>query len=173
MRSVVCRALLATALIFVFPTVYADFEEDYETRQWQEIEVKLPAAPKAENLQNFYVSAATKNQFFIDMSSLSVGADGVVRYVLVVLSPQGARNVTYEGIRCETRERRIYASGHADGSWAKARRNEWSRIRDEYANRYHAALFLDYFCPVGAIVRDADEAKRALVKGGHSEMNRW
>ncbi len=173
MRSIVYRVLFASVLVSAFPFVHADFEEDYETRQWQELEVKLPAAPKAENLQSFYVSAASKNQFFIDMKSLSVGADGVVRYVLVVLSPQGARNVTYEGMRCETRERRIYASGHTDGSWAKARRNEWTRIQDEYANRYHAALFLDYFCPVGVIVRDADEAKRALLKGGHPDLQRW
>lgn len=151
----------------------ADFEEDYESKKWQEMEVQLPASPKQENLLSFYVSAATSNRFFIDGSSLSVGADGVVRYVLVVVSPEGGRNVTFEGMRCEARERRIYASGRLDGTWAKTRKNEWVRIQEAYANRHHAALFLDYFCPVGVIVRNADEARSALVRGGHRDTLQW
>lgn len=163
---------LLAALGFV-PMALADFEEDYETKKWQEIAVQLPVAPKGENLLPFYVSAATSNRFFIDGSTLSVGSDGVVRYVLVVLSAEGGRNVTFEGMRCEARERRIYASGRSDGSWSKARKNEWVRIQDVYANRHHAALFLDYFCPVGVIVRNSDEARSALVRGGHRDIQHW
>jgi hypothetical protein len=153
--------------------VRADFEEDYESKKWQELEVRLPVAPKQENLLPFYVSAATSNRFFIDGSTLDVGSDGVVRYVLVVLSAEGGRNVTFEGMRCEARERRIYASGRLDGTWSKARKNEWVRIQDAYANRHHAALFLDYFCPVGVIVRNVDEARAALVRGGHRDIQQW
>lgn len=164
--SLLLSAMLASA------TVFADFEEDYENKQWQEIEVQLPAAPRQETLLPFYVSAATENRFFIDGATLTVGSDGVVRYVLLVLTPQGARNVTYEGMRCLTRERRIYASGRLDGSWSKARKNEWVRIQDAYANRQHAALFLEYFCPVGNIVQDAAEARNALIKGVHPDNKR-
>lgn len=148
---------------------FADFEEDYEKKQWQELEVQLPAAPRQETLQPFYVSAATDNQFLIDMATLTVGVDGVIRYVLLVLTPDGGRNVTFEGMRCESRERRIYASGRRDGTWSKSRINEWSRIQDVYANRQHAALFLEYFCPNGVIVRDLAEAKDALKRGGHPD----
>ncbi|MDP3540619.1 MAG: CNP1-like family protein [Azonexus sp.] len=148
---------------------FADFEEDYEKKQWQELEVQLPAAPRQETLQPFYVSAATDNQFLIDMATLTVGEDGVIRYVLLVLTPGGGRNVTFEGMRCESRERRIYASGRRDGTWSKSRINEWSRIQDVYANRHHAALFLEYFCPNGVIVRDVAEAKDALKRGGHPD----
>jgi hypothetical protein len=161
-------SLLLVAML-TSATVFADFEEDYESKQWQEIEIQLPAAPKQETLLPFYVSAATENRFFIDGATLTVGSDGVVRYVLLVLAPQGARNVTYEGMRCETRERRIYASGRLDGSWSKARKNEWVRIQDAYANRHHAALFLEYFCPVGNIVQNAAEARNALIKGVHPD----
>ncbi len=166
-------ALSLLTLVLTPSFAVADFEEDYESKQWQEVEVALPAAPKEANLQPFYVSAATSNRFFIDISTLSVGSDGVVRYVLLVLSPEGGRNVTFEGMRCESRERRIYASGRQDGSWSKARKNEWVRIQDAYANRHHAALFLDYFCPFGNIVRDAAEAKKALMLGGHPDNKRW
>ncbi len=148
-----------------------DFEGDYDTKSWQEIEVKLPAAPKSGNLLPIYVSAATSNQFFVDGASLSVGADGVVRYVMVIRSAAGAQNVSFEGMRCETRERRIYASGRQDGTWSKARNNEWVRIQDVYGNRHHAALFLEYFCPFGNIVLDATEARRALQQGGHPDTS--
>lgn len=164
-------SLLLVAML-TSATVFADFEEDYESKQWQEIEIQLPAAPKQETLLPFYVSAATENRFFIDGATLTVGSDGVVRYVLLVLAPQGARNVTYEGMRCETRERRIYASGRLGGSWSKARKNEWVRIQDAYANRQHAALFLEYFCPIGNIVQDAAEARNALIKGVHPDNKR-
>lgn len=165
--------LLFSALVGVAYPAWADFEEDYESKKWQEMEVQLPAAPRQENLLPFYVSAATSNRFFVDGSTLTVGADGVVRYVLVVLSAEGGRNVTYEGMRCEARERRIYASGRLDGTWSKARKNEWVRVQDAYANRYHAALFLDYFCPGGVIVRSSEEARTALINGGHREIKHW
>lgn len=151
---------LAAAAVFAAPDVESD--EEYLPKVWKELEVDFPAAPVESSLQSFYVSAAASNQFFVDLATLTVGADGVVRYVLVILTPGGVRNVTYEGMRCETREWRVYALGRADGAWSKARRNDWSRIRDEYVNRYHAALFLDYFCPGGVIVNSEDEARKAL-----------
>lgn len=173
MRMLRDSVLFLLFVLGMMSPVWADFEEDYENKKWQELEVSLPATPKQENLLPFYVSAATSNHFFIDGSTLDVGSDGVVRYVLVVLSAEGGRNVTFEGMRCETKERRIYASGRLDGTWSKARRNEWVRIQDAYANRHHAALFLDYFCPVGVIVRNVDEARAALVRGGHRDIQQW
>lgn len=151
----------------------ANFDEDYEVRQWQEVELSLPAPPKQETMQSFYVSATSTNRFSVDRSTLSVGADGVVRYVLQVDTPGGVRNVTYEGIRCETRERRIYASGRLDGRWSKARNSAWERIRDIPPNRQHAALFLDYFCPGGVIVGSVAEAQAALLGEGHPRNRLW
>ena len=165
----------ALALLTLFGTSFqacADSDEKSESRQWQEAEFQLPPAPQPENLLPFYVSAVTTNRFFIDGSTLSVGADGVVRYVLVVLSPEGGRNVTFEGMRCQTRERRIYASGRTDGAWSKSRRQEWVVIQDAVANRHHAVLFFEYFCPAGSIVRDADEARHWLVRGGYLDSRR-
>lgn len=156
--------------LFFASAVGASFEEDYEAKPWQEIEVALPAAPARESLLPFYVSAATDNRFFVDAATLTVASDGVVRYVLKVVSSEGAVTVSFEGMRCETRERRMYASGRNDGSWSKSRNNQWSFIQDAASNRQYAALFVDYFCPGGVIVRDADEARRALRRGGHAEI---
>ena len=173
MKVFLLKVFCISSLVGVTAPVFADFEEDYDAKQWQEVAVQLPLAPQKESLIPFFVSAATENRFFIDGPSLTVGEDGVVRYILVVQTVGGARNVSYEGVRCLTRERRIYASGHLDGGWSKSRNNEWVRIQDAVANRQHAVLFLDYLCPGGVIVRNATEARDALRKGGHPDAMRW
>lgn len=164
-------ALLVALLVSV--SVCAEVEEDDEKKPWQELAVQLPPAPDAGSQLPFYVSAATDNRFSIDRKSLSVDSDGVVRYVLTIATAGGARNVTYEGMRCETREHRIYASGRLDGSWSKSRNNEWGRIKDVVANRHHAVLFLEYFCPGGVIVANTAEAVDALRRGVHPLNQRW
>lgn len=171
------RVLTLSALLLLAQTLPAgaaerERDEDDFPRQWQELEVQFPKAPVRENLLPLYVSAASDNKFYIDGSSLSVGADQVIRYVMVVETPGGAHNVTFEGMRCESRSRRIYGAGRLDGSWSKARNSDWVRILDAYANRQHAALFLEYFCPFGNSVRTAAEARDALVRGGHPDVRR-
>lgn len=115
----------------------------------------LPAAPAKENLLPFYVSASTTMSFAIDAPSVSVTPDGVVRFTLVIASTEGARNISHEGIRCTTAERKLYATGMADGSWSASRNEAWSQIRDVGANRQYAALFKDYFCDFGSVAGSA------------------
>ncbi len=157
-------ALLACAFVWAAPD--DDEDDPYLPKAWKEIEVEFPPPPVDGNLLPIYLNAAAQSRFLVDATSLRVDADGVVRYVLVVLTPGGARNVSYEGMRCETREWRIYASGRSDGSWSKARRAEWRPVRDESVNRYHAALFLDYFCIGGIIADNAEAARKMLRRGG-------
>lgn len=164
----VIRALFVAALVALpLVSVAVGFEDDYEKKSWGEIEPQLPVPPKAENLVAFYVSATTDNQFYIDRKSLSVGEEGVVRYTLVVVTPSGARNVSYEGIRCETGELRLYAFGRGDGSWGKSRGSHWLSIDGSVTrNRHHVALFSEYFCPVGGVAARAVDILRALDRGG-------
>lgn len=145
----------------------SDFEEDFEDQEkpWQEVATQLPAAPKPENLLPFYVSPTATQSFAIDAQSLSLGADGVIRYTLVATSEAGARNVSYEGIRCATYERKLYAFGHPDGSWSRARRDQWERINSNTPNRHHAALAKDYFCLEKTVAGTAEEmVKRIRTK---------
>jgi len=142
-------------------------DEDFDVKPWQEIESGLPPAPRPENLLAFHVSAVATSRFLIDASTLSVGKDGVVRYVLVIETSGGARNVSFEGIRCDTWERRLYAFGRPDGSWSKARSNQWTGIRNPAINQYHAVLGRNYFCPNGVAILSAEEGVGALKAGGH------
>jgi len=115
---------------------------------WKENTVDtLPPLPQAGDLLPFDVSQNTPLKFFVDAKSLEVGADGVVRYTVVVTSPAGARNVIYEGIRCDTYEWRQYAGLNADhDGWDRTIENDWRRIENGELNAYHSALYQDYFC---------------------------
>jgi len=141
---------------------------------WQEQQdVELPAFPKEENLREFYVSAVATNKYLVDASTLSVGADGVVRYALVVKTAGGATNVSFEGINCRERNWKHYATGRSDGTWVKSRaaRVEWRPIENKPVNRHHAALSRDLFCPTGTAIADADEGRNALRLGKHPNSN--
>lgn len=115
----------------------------------------LPAAPAKENLLPFYVSPVATMNFAVDATSVSVTPDGVVRFTLVITSTEGARNVSHEGIRCKTAERKLYATGGTDGNWSTSRNDAWSQIRDVGANRQYAALFNEYFCDFGSAAGNA------------------
>ncbi|QGZ62374.1 CNP1-like family protein [Paraburkholderia acidisoli] len=117
--------------------------------EWQENKVEsLPALPQAgAKLLPFDVSNNTPLKFAVDPASVSVGTDGVVRYTVVITSDSGARNVNYEGIRCDTYEWRLYASLDAEhNGWDRTVANNWSRIESGSLNAYQAALYHDYFC---------------------------
>lgn len=167
------RSFLGIVLVCCLAEARAvEFDNEYEEKPWEEIEAQLPSFPKPESLESFFVSATTDNKFMVDRDSISVGTDGVVRYTLVVVSSSGAQNVSYDGLRCSTTERRLYAFGRSDKTWSKARGNQWVKIQDSTLNRHHAALYFEYFCPSGIVVRDADEARLALRSGGHPSRER-
>lgn len=142
--------LIAVLLAAVLPAAFSQsqFEEEFDdpNKAWEEIAIQLPAAPQAANLLEFYVSPTATQTFALDAKSLAVGKDGVVRYTLVTVSRGGAKNISYEGIRCASFEHKIYAFGRDDGSWSRSRRDQWEPIVRSKVNRQHAALALDYFC---------------------------
>ncbi len=172
LRPVASRAcwLLAVFLTWPLSGRTETYDPDGEQRPAPEAEVELPAFPRSENLVPFTVSATTNNQFLIDSAALSVGSDGVTRYTLVIVSPSGARNVSYEGMKCATGERRLYALGRADETWARARNDRWARITNSTLNRHHAALFSEYFCPITVIQQTPEQMLETLRRGGHPTL---
>ncbi|MDB5840505.1 MAG: hypothetical protein JWQ23_2457 [Herminiimonas sp.] len=136
----------------------ARFEEDFDDadKSWQEVALQLPPAPLPENLLPVYISATATQSFAIDARSLTVGADGVIRFTLVATSPAGAKNVSYEGIRCASFEKKLYAVGHSEGRWSRSRRDQWEPIVRNAANRQHATLAQDYFCESKSVAGNAE-----------------
>lgn len=139
--------------------------DEEEAKPWEEIQAELPPAPKDENLLPFYVGPTATQKFSVDAKSLSIGKDGVVRYTLVAVSPGGAKNISYEGIRCASYEKKVYALGRDDGTWAPSRRNQWDPIVRGNANRQHAALSADYFCSNLTVVGNEKDMLYRLKSG--------
>lgn len=153
-----------------------------------ELQVQLPAYPKAGNLLPFDAGPASDNLHYIDAPSIVVGEDGVVRYTLVIKSPEGAMNISYEGMRCATdgaresvraeililkfqvTEKRLYAIGRDDKTWARARVSKWEELED--VSQYYAqrALSRYFFCPANVMVRNEEEAIQALKRGSHPRV---
>ncbi len=159
LRSLIRGGLVA--LVCLSGPASAGLLFDADTN-WEEGDYTLPPPVDEATLRPFFVSSASPNRFFVDAASVTVGADGVVRYVLVVRTPGGAENVTFEGIRCATGERRLYASGRKNGDWTPLKRSEWQAISDNDYNRPRAALAYDYFCDGPVPPRDRADALRSL-----------
>lgn len=167
MRDMKILPILMLCIPLMAQAEWGDFDYEFEQdKPWVEIAAQLPAYPKPENLLPFSVSSATGNRFFVDAASISVGEDKVVRYTVVIDAAGGARNVSFEGLRCESGERRLYAYGHSDGTWSRARaRNAgWETIKFRSLLSYQKALFEDHFCPDGIRVKDGAEAVRNLKR---------
>lgn len=137
------------------------FEEEIKSA-WKEVEPAFPAFPERANLIPLDLGSESTSLSFIDEKSLTLAEDGVVRFTLVVRGAGGAQNVSFEGIRCDTSERKLYAIGRGDQEWIRPRADEWQRIRDNAFNRQYALLAKDFFCPMGSIRPDRDEIVRSL-----------
>jgi len=132
---------------------------------WMELLEPPPEFPKPENYLPFPVTATTTFTFFVDAKSVSVGKDGVVRYSLIAKSAEGVLNVSFEGLRCSTREFRVYAYGRPDNSWSETRIANWQPIPRDMRNAQRAVLYRYYFCPGSDIIGNAEEGVRTLRRG--------
>lgn len=116
--------------------------------KWQEGRVTLPAWPEDQNLIRLSLDQAEPRfTYYVDRSSLKVGADGVVRYILVAETSSGSRNLSFEGIRCTPNGAyRVYAFGHAGRFELIDGDDEWRQIDRAGANPARYELWHHYLC---------------------------
>ncbi len=141
---------LAWLFLLAFPAAAQwsgwDYDRDQPKERFTDAEVKLPALPREENLLQFKAGPDTRHRFFIDTQALSIDSNGVVRYTLVVKTAGGATNVSYEGMRCDLRQFKVYALGQSHGIWMPARDPQWQAINHLNRSAHHGVLQRDYFC---------------------------
>ncbi len=130
---------------------------------WREQAVVIPAYPKDADLLPFRVDQPALSQTFsIDGKSLSVGADRVVRYSVVIASDSGARNVLFEGMRCAHREYRTYAYGEAAHDFRPAQGGTWQPVGQHGWGSFRAVLLRDYLCDRNLLPYHLNEIIRRL-----------
>lgn len=139
----------------------SDWERSHLSEIAPEEAAPPPRYPRAGDLVPVDVPAPSGVRFFVDGSTLTVGKDRVVRYVLVGRSSAGIDNVTFEGLRCSPREFRVYALARSDRTWGGSP-GPWQTSRSADVLPARRALAEDYFCADGFPVRDAGEAVAAL-----------
>jgi len=134
-----------------------------EKKPEQDAAVALPAYPeRRETWIPFETTAVTKNRFFIERESLQIAEDRTIRYALIIESPSGARNVSFEGMRCSTAQVKPYAWGTSDGKWYSAKEPQWQPIRADRMNGQHETLFTRYFCEAASAARTANDLVQLL-----------
>lgn len=95
---------------------------------WKEIDTPAPPSFEVGRLVRFDSPTPTAMVYGVDPATLAIGADGVVRYVVVITSPSGVVNAMHEGIRCATGELKTYARHNPSGGWNRVQNAEWQSI---------------------------------------------
>ncbi|MGA0023472.1 MAG: CNP1-like family protein [Burkholderiales bacterium] len=143
-----------------------DYKFDQEITPWSEMQTQIPAYPAEENLIPLVVDGTTQHRYYVDAKSVSVGNDGVMRYILVIRTSGGSTNVSFEGIRCESREQKYYAIGRSsDRTWVRARNPQWRRVDFREFAAYNFTLYAEYACRGKQVAGTAEQIVAALRRG--------
>lgn len=126
---------------------------------WRESEVQIPAYPDDRHLLAVTLGPTDTVRLYVDERSISRGTDGVARFTLVIESARGARNVFYEGLRCETREYKTYALGAPGRILRPVKDPRWQAIAYHATNAFRFHLYQHYVCHEGTA-----RAPRELVQ---------
>jgi len=172
-RKSIQTLLIINLLLLSACATKQEFKDEFDTgKNWKEQLTQLPAYPEVGNLITFDAGPISDYQHAVDAISISIGHDGVIRFTLVSRSSAGAMNTSFEGIRCATSERKLYAIGRDDKTWSEPRTSEWQPlnfVRQFYAQR---ELAKNIFCPNEQIVSSPEKAINALKKGIHPAIFR-
>ncbi len=129
---------------------------------WSEADFRLPPVPDAGDWVRLSARpGGGAMAMALVPDSIEVGTDGVVRYVLALESPSGARNVFFEGIRCDGGEWRSYAY-LARGRWQSLGDTAWSALHDWGTDAYRYLLYRNYFCRLEGEPLDPAEIRRRI-----------
>jgi hypothetical protein len=136
-------SLLAAVLVLVAGQVTAQLAP--ADPDWKELEAPRPPPPQTANLIPVEIPGTTL-RYGIDPASVALGADGVVRYVVIASSNTGAVNALYEGIRCSTGEVRTYARHNPDSGWSPVSDLGWKPLHESRPSRHSLTIARNGAC---------------------------
>ena len=165
MNKRISKALLVFGLLgSLNASVWAQSDNSADNPEWTEEQV--PPAPtfSTTGLLPLDMPSYVSVHIGIDPKTLSVGKDGVVRYVAVMQNISGSVNAVYEGIRCASGEVKTYARANGKGEWTNASEPVW---RDMWGNlpSKHALAFARSAACQGSVSSSLQEILQALKSG--------
>lgn len=139
-------------------------EPEAAEKPWQENLITLPLFPRAEDLLPIRGDAGNPGyNYYVDVNSVSLSADEVLRYTVIIQSPQGASNIVYEGIRCATNEIKILAYGTRDGRFTRMADPQWIYVHTQGPLGYRTTLVELYVCDENGWAMGSDAVLERLV----------
>lgn len=140
--------------------------DSIEEIPWLEAKTGLPSYPSDGDLIEFRVDrAANPFRYFLDRTSLSRGEDGLMRYSLVIRSRSGASNTSFEAMKCDSSEYKVFAYGDGRGKFRPQVNAEWKPIQESLYNGVRKDLWAFYLCD-GHIGRLPIKVEEAVRMGG-------
>ena len=138
---------------------------------WQEAGTKLPPLPHDAKLHELPLDEIPAQLVaYTELDSVVVGKkDAVTRYWLVIKGSGGGYNATFEGLRCNTGEYKIYAYGNPgrDPQVKAAKDPQWRPLQTDTG--YRRELAKDIFC--AGITPKTTRQIRASVRGEYDAEN--
>lgn len=144
-----------------------------EEIEWKEAETPPPPAFDVSRLIPFEVSAGSGLKFGVDPATLSIGKDGVLRYVVVARSSSGTINAMYEGIRCSTGEYKTYARHNPGSGWNLTSNPQWENMRTSSRTRHAHMMARQGGCPDGGTPVRLDEVLRELRRPSYLKSDHF
>ena len=136
-----------------------------EPDKWKESKLKLPPLPSDDDLVALDSDAIGGGyDYFIDLKTISLGPDKVLRYIIVLQAKSGARNVFYEGIRCATWEVKTYAYAATDGEFKPVADSPWKYLYSRGHFAYRHFLANNYVCDANGWPIDEQQVRERFAK---------
>ena len=152
----VCRVMLLVLVVLFHAAagaqergpIHPSKKRVYAPEIWKEETITLPPATGDQQFRVVEVTGMGDSIFKVDLSSVKLGDDGVVRLTLAVLSSKGQANILFEGFRCDTSGYKSYAMRTGfDSPWVAFRSSKWRPVRLQRRNNFRADLVRYYLCP--------------------------
>jgi hypothetical protein len=157
------RAWVGTVLLLCAAGSWA--QNTLDNPDWVEEQAPPPPAYSKANLIPITMPPYVSTQIGVDPSTVATGADGIVRYVVVMTNATGSSNASYEGIRCITDEVKTYARMGSSGQWSLVTNPQWKHVNDNMPSRHAHAIARQGACDARLAPRTS-EVLNALKRNG-------
>lgn len=147
------------------PVVRDDVEAFFDTpgAASRDLSYALPPVPTESSVVRINLgSAGERYKFGVDARSIMVAPNDVVRYAIWSAGPSGKQSARYEGIRCSTGERRLYAWTRSN-NWALVKNSPWQNTAASGNHKLQQLLFEQVFCSANVAAGTSEEISYRLL----------
>jgi hypothetical protein len=142
-----------------------EYRADLPDAEWAVLATRLPAVPDLKELVPVEPDMVQSSfKFGVDPKSIRVDPGRIVRFTLVSVSDLGATNISYEAMRCGTRELRSVAIARPGQGWQRAYNDEWRPVAAVNRTAVQNVLYKGVLCSGGGPASMSAEVLQTRVR---------